>query len=144
MATGGVSIKLTGDKELQRKLKALQGKDQKKVVRKALRAGGKIILAESKRLVPVDSGRLKKSLKLRAAKGKRQTFGVQVMTGSREELGIDPNDKYYYPAAIELGIDQKRSRSYLRAAVKSKKRQFFAAFGREVAAGILRIARGKR
>ena len=58
-----IRIQLLGGKELDRQLKALDKKMGKKIVRSAVRKAAKPVLATVKSLVPVKSGRLKKSLK---------------------------------------------------------------------------------
>ena len=98
-----IDIAVIGDKELQRKLKALDEKMQKKIVRKALRQAAKPVLSAARLLCPENTGRLRASLKLKVRRQKRGVFGVEVITGTRQELGIRANDPYYYPAAVEFG-----------------------------------------
>jgi len=140
-----VDIRLLGDVELQRKLQRLPIVLQRKVVRESLRRGGKPVLEEAKRLVPADTGALKASIKLRATerggrKKRRGEFGVYVQTGTREELGISADAKYYYPAAVELGTDKMPARSYLRAAVDNKRAESIAIIAQEVGQRIEREA----
>jgi len=128
-----IDIAVIGDKELQRKLKALDIKMQKKIIHKALRAAAKPILAQSKATAPVLSGRLKKSLKLRARRARRGVFGVQVMTGTRQELGIPAGYPYYYPAAVEYGHARAPAHPFLRPALEANRQK-----GINIAANVIR------
>ena len=100
-AGGGVSgaVSLRGFAEFEKKLRALPGKVARKVVRQALREGAKIIQAEAKARVPVDSGKLKKSIKVRAAKSRKKgTAAVVVQTGQGDFKG-----ETFYGAFLEYG-----------------------------------------
>ena len=126
MPSQGIDIDMLGDKELARDFAALPFKVQKKLFRKSLRPGAKIVQARAKELVPVKTGRLKRSLKIRATRRARRVLGVQVLTGTREQLGISPDAKGYYPAALEYGYKTASGkvvpkRSYLRRAADEKK-----------------------
>jgi HK97 gp10 family phage protein len=73
-----VDVKLD-DRELQKALKRLELKLGKKVTMSAMRAGARVIKGRMAETVPVESGRLKKSLKIR----QRQTLeGVEVSVGT--------------------------------------------------------------
>ena len=137
-----VDISVLGDKKLMRQLRRLAGPAQKKVVRKALREGGRPVLASTQAKVPVKTGALKNSLKLRAIKYKsRDRFGVAVRTGTREQLGIDADDPYYYPMAVEVGTAKAPAHSYLRAGMDETREQAKGIITREIASGIIREAR---
>ena len=115
---------LHGERRVQRKFRSLERKTAKKLVRQSLRDGGRVVLAEAKNLAPVATGALRDSIKLRALKQKG-SFGVQVQTGTRSELGIDPGDEYYYPAAVEFGHpapgrEQAPAHPFLRPALDNK------------------------
>ena len=55
---------LTGDKEMQKAMRSLPAKIQKKVLRAAIRSGMGPALKESKRMIPVESGALRDSMKI--------------------------------------------------------------------------------
>lgn len=113
-----IDISIFGDKQLSAKLSAMVPKVQKKITRQALRQGAKRVRDEARRLAPVDSGALKKSLKVRAAKNlRRGSFGLSVLTGTRAELGISPEAKFYYPAVLEYGGRGHEAQPYLRPAM---------------------------
>lgn len=117
MADRFIDITLLGDKALQAKLDRIEQRVQKKIMRKALRDGGRPVLAAAKAKVRVDSGALKQGLKLRAVKRSRTTFGVYIRTPTRAELGIAEDDPGYYPAVIEYGAEDRRPLPYLRPAI---------------------------
>ena len=138
---GFIDISLIGDKVLQRKLKRLPIATQKKIVRKALREGGRPVLAAAQQNVPVRSGRTKASLKLRARKAKRGSFGVDVRTGTRAELGIPENDPSYYPFSVEYGHGNVAAQPFMRPAMDDNRDKALRIIGKELGAGILREAR---
>lgn len=108
-----IDISVFGDKELQAKLADLTPKVQRKIVRSALRQGAKRVRDEARRLAPVDTGALKKSIKVRAARNlRRGSFGIAILTGTRAELGISPEAKFYYPAVVEFGGRGHGGRGY--------------------------------
>ena len=96
MAKVGLSI--TGIKKIDRKLKKLDKEvtQSKKVLRRALREGTKIIQREAQARCPTDEGDLKKSLKVRA--GKRSRKHIRYVVISRSE-DLTP----FYSAFVEFG-----------------------------------------
>lgn len=91
-----LEAKFTGLKQLDEALQSLPDKLQRNVLRAALRAGGKPIADEAKRLVPVDSGRLQKSIKVtsRLVQG---TPTAKVSVGGRKK------GQPFYAHLIEFG-----------------------------------------
>jgi len=120
---------LLGDAELKRALDSLPKTLRNQAIRLALRQEAEPVRDLAKTLVSAQStrtGRLARSLKIRARRQRRGIIGVNILTGTREELGIPPNATGYYPAAIEFGWRQAKSgrhipqQSYMRAALKSR------------------------
>lgn len=68
-------ISLNGDKALVSKLDSLDKKDLSKVVRQATRKNSKIVQTETKNLAPVESGMLKKAVKVRSMKRQKGYVG---------------------------------------------------------------------
>jgi HK97 gp10 family phage protein len=114
---GAVNISLLGDKELQSRLDGLEPAVAKKIVRKAIRVIGNDIRNDARALAPVKTGALRRSIKVRAIRRSRGRMGVIVRTGTREELGIENDDKGYYPAVQEYGSETVPARPYLRPAL---------------------------
>jgi HK97 gp10 family phage protein len=73
----------------------------KKIIRKALRNGGKIVQKAAKANAPVKSGALKKAIKIRA--GKRVTGKQSVFIGTSDKAFVG---KMFYAAFIEFGHKQ--------------------------------------
>lgn len=135
-AKGAIDISILGVPELQKKLAALPWALQRKIMRKALRLAGKPVLATAKAMVPVDTGALKKGLKLRAIKrNSRGIIGVRVTTPSREALGLE-KDEAYYPAVLEFGIQGKPAHPYMRPAIETNRSKSLDIIKTEVAKGL--------
>jgi HK97 gp10 family phage protein len=95
-------IKIEGGAELERKLKALEANAAKKIMRKAVRAGGKPIMAKTKELAPVKTGLLKRSFKIRALKTrKRSSVGIKITTGVKAP----------HAHLVELGTVDRRTKA---------------------------------
>ena len=110
---------LLNDRALQRALKDLPEKLQKRALRQSLREKGKEIFKDAQKNAREISPRLARTMKLRAAKTKRRgNVGVVIFTGTREELNIPASDRYYWPAAQELGTKFLRPRAFMRRANK--------------------------
>lgn len=131
-----ISIEMLGAPELQAALKDLPIAVQRKIVRAALREAGRPMLSDAKTKVPVDTGKLRDSLKLRALKPKRGSFGVRIATGTRQELGIKADDPYYYPMAVETGTRKMSPRSFLRWAFQKNKTRALTIIKNFLARGI--------
>lgn len=92
--------------EVTRRLEQFDRKVRKKVVRKLVRDSGNIVLKQLKQDVPVQSGRLKRSLKQRL---KTRRWGIQSFMGAKwldeqPETGI-------YGYVVEFGKKKDRSRA---------------------------------
>jgi len=134
---------IVGDKKLQRILDKLPGVVQRKLVRKALRAGAKMVLASAKSKVPVDEGALKKGLKVKAMKRRKNRMGIVVEHPTRERLAALQKDKKkaeriltekgYYPAAVEYGAPHMAARPHLRPALNENRAPVVATFRQELA-----------
>lgn len=140
-----VDISLLGDKKLEKQLRKLPNRVEKKVVRQALRAGAKPILAAAKANVATmtapQTGRLAKGLQLRAIRRSRGRMGYRVATKPREFYGIEPDDKWFYPAVVEYGHPKAAARPFLRSAFDSHERSSFAIVKREIGVGVEREAK---
>lgn len=113
---------VTGFRELDDKLRAMEPKLQRKFVRGALRKGGKRLQQEAKRIIKSearDTGAFEQSIKVKALKRSRKRVGIQMLP-ERDKLfakyaakhdGKEPHpaksesEPFYYPAAIEFGTE---------------------------------------
>lgn len=87
---------------------------QKNVMVGAIRAGSNIVRDEARRLVPVDTGNLKKSIATIRRKGDKNTvqFSVTPSRGGR-------NDGWY-AHFLEFGTSKMSAKPFLRPALESK------------------------
>lgn len=109
----GTGIAITGDRELDRKLKGMEGKFKKKLSRKATRKAAKeIVLPAAKANAPVGTGDLRKSLVVRTIKRSRSRIGHQVQTKD----GFFKGDQFY-GAFHEFGTARMKARPFMRPAV---------------------------
>lgn len=113
------SVIVTGDKALDRKLASLEPRVQKKVGRKGLRAAGKLIQKHAKsnlsRNQNVDTGELRRGIRVRAAKRSRKRIGVEIMTTERRE-GRTVEGKRFGGAQLETGTKHVQAKPFLRPA----------------------------
>jgi len=111
MANKG-NVIVTGDKALDKTMATMEAKVQKKVARHAMRVAAKsIILPAAKRRVPVLSGALKRSLKVKAMKRSRSRIGVAVEAGDGFFKG-----EQYYSGMVEFGWKSAPAHPFLRPA----------------------------
>lgn len=152
MAVVGV-IRIEGASELERKLKQLEPKMSRKIVRKALRAGARPIQQQEKANIPAVANRehpagvWKRSIKIRSAKRSRRG-DIGIVIQSRQE---DFEGENFYGPFVELGHKTGRRGSpmrrqvpgkhYIRKAFETKKGAATAIISRELAAGIEAVAR---
>lgn len=114
-----IRLEMLGDKELDRAMRDLPLKVQRKYARKAAREAMRPVLQAAKAKAPVRTGRLRKGIRLRALKARRRgaVIGAVVITDTRQKMGIPPEDKGYYPAHVELGTSKMAAHPYLRPAL---------------------------
>ena len=94
-----MATRVTGDRELDRALGNLLPKYQKKVLRPGLRAAAKLIANDLESLTPEDTGQLVLSIRVRAKKRSRVSFGTNIIIGSEDVGGDSP----YYAFFVEFG-----------------------------------------
>lgn len=104
-----VSIDFKGAKSLDAAFRALTGPKQKKATRKGLRAGAKLIADRARELVPQPTGKLRRTIKVRAARRSRSSIGVNVVAGDEEtfagieyETANQPPQPFFRPAFDQL------------------------------------------
>lgn len=91
-------MKVIGAKEVERKLKELEPKLAKKVLKRGLRAGAKIVRKAAQSKAPIKTGGIKKGIKVRAGKTKKGFISIRVGVGNQWFTG--PN---FYAAFVEFG-----------------------------------------
>ena len=115
-ARDSIRIQVRGGASLSRKLNALANTEMKKIIRKALRSGAKVILPVARANAPVGAtGNLRKSIKIRAAKRSRRYVALNVTLGKRFFVGDE-----FYGAFQEFGWKTGKRGSVKRRAVAGK------------------------
>lgn len=110
------SVQMTGLRELGAALKELDSRVQKRIARSATSAGARVIANEAKRLVPVDTGNLKKNI--RTANLKPNQPGIQeTAVGVR----VKGKESPFYWTFLEFGTAKMAPKPFLRPAFESKK-----------------------
>jgi len=102
-----MAIKIKGAKKIEWMLKGLEPKLGRKVVRKALRSGAKVIqkraIGNAASMVGGEKGGdIAESIVVRAMKRKRHRYGVMAVIDPKASP-LFRSGKYYIPAAIEFG-----------------------------------------
>lgn len=124
------NLSITGADELIKALKKLSTNVATNVMVGAIRAGANTVRDEAKRLVPVKSGRLKKSIQTRRAKTRQKNtilFAVAPMTRTIHTLQDANGIKRYNYARIieegrkaEFGTSITRPQPFMRPAFETK------------------------
>jgi len=154
-----MTMDLEGDKALQRKLEQIEPKLQRKVIRQAVRATGKVVLPEAQAnaisMVGGDMGKLlKRHLGLRTyKKHRRGTYAMRIAISPEANDQLVHVSRWtgrsYIPAAIEYGHEapdgshvpaipfmRKAYVSHGRRAVDEGVKTLHAGVEREAAAGV--------
>ena len=136
-----IDIRVLGVPELSAAFNRMDEALQKKIMRKALKQGAAVVLPRAKQLVRRKSGKLAASLKVKFSTRKGR-MSAKIETGTREELGIKPDDKGYYPMSLETGHGNVPAYPYLRPALAEKEAEVLAQVKTTVAQGV--EAEGKK
>lgn len=131
----GVNITVLGAPAIQKALQELDIKIQKKIVKKAIGSAMPVVLNKAQDLCLVDTGKLQASLHIAFYKRGGKAVGAYVMTGTREELGIEDDDPHFYPAAVEYGHGNVAARPFLRPALIGSEGRVMAILADEIARG---------
>jgi len=137
----GAAIDLTGDKKLLRQLQAMGKAAGGKAIRDSSRGSLKIMHADAKRRAPVDTGTLRKNIKLRSGKRSRSRFQHYIAWSNRDKFGINPDAKGFYPAVQEYGSEHVTAQSHIRAARIAKGVQVETRHVRRLKTIVLKAAR---
>lgn len=147
-----IDISILGDKRLDKMLATLEPKVQKRVLRKTLRASTKRLKVEvvtrlaGPNVHPLDKRGTggwmaqQKKVAVKALKRSRGRMGYTLPFPTREALGISPDDKFFYPAAVEYGHPHAPAKAPIRTAVNSRTSLELSIIARETGKGIEREA----
>jgi HK97 gp10 family phage protein len=115
-----VKVVVSGTEDIYRCLRNFANNEAKKIMRKGMRDGAKVVAKEVKANVPVETGFLKSSIKVRARKKSTKSFGYRVVTSKK-----NAPDKKYYAAFLELGTKKLEAKHYFQNASDSKTQEAF-------------------
>jgi HK97 gp10 family phage protein len=139
-----LDVSVVGERKLARVFNRITATVQKKIMRKALRAGFRPVLASAReKAAAVDDPstpsdvmlRVSRLLKLRALKRSRRRIGVAIRTPSRDELGSFDYD-HYPPAHIEMGTSRTPPHPFMRDALHQNEPKTLGILKRELWRGI--------
>jgi len=109
---------ITGIKDIDRRLRTLEPRIQKKVVRQAMRRGMKLMADAVRSRVPIYTGLSRKAVKVRAVKKrKRSSIMIEVALSSKIMGTVKPSPKgaVFYPAVVEY-----KKHPFMRPAFQAK------------------------
>ena len=136
MAAVGIIFDWENHDEVNALLKAWPKKIANKIKRSAARKASKVVQTEAKKNVPVDTGLLKKLIKVRKhPKLKRGQIGFHV-TVSPSELMDKSNKRYPYYMAVEYGTKNMRATSFMKRSADAVRPRVNRLFLDEVRKGI--------
>ena len=146
----------TGFKELIDELANIDEKRVKPALRKSLRAGAKVVLEAAKDAVPEDTGALRASLNVRAAKKKKRSEVAYIVGAERGSLSgfrtraataeakaaakagrkAATKGTQFYAAFVELGTVHQAAQPYLRPALDENKQEVLDEIGSSIKASL--------
>ena len=127
------SFEVIGLNLIERKLKNMEPKLAKKIVRSSLRKAAKPVLQAAKANCPYLSGDLKKSLKVRALKKRKHSYAVGVSSSNKKHWY---KGDQFYAAFIEFGTNKMPARPFLRSAYDTQGERARKILINELKAGI--------
>lgn len=93
------SIRISGNKAIERACRELPARLAKKVIRQGLRAGAKVVQSDAQVHAPVDTGRTARAIKVRAGKSrKKNVITMAVIIGKGDYQGGT-----FYGAFVNFG-----------------------------------------
>jgi len=129
-----ITVDTKGLRKLNARMEKLDLSEQRLIMRKSLRKAWAPTLVTAKQGAPVDTGQLRRGLRLRAIKFKKKgVFGVSVMTPTREKLNIDPSSPWYYPGFVEYGTRHSSPNPFMRRAFVANQGRAVRDFARNIA-----------
>ena len=124
-----LKFEFTNGKIIEEALNQLPRKLKNKVLRKALRQGGNILLRKARAYAPVKTGALRRGIKLRIDLRGTPSAIINVRIPSRyRNKAKGAKGGPYYSTFIELGTRKMAARPFLRPAFDASKEQALAKF----------------
>lgn len=141
MAALKASVVIENQHVVERLLRDLGVKLERKIIRSAMRKGMKPMLDATKKNAPVDTGLMRKSLVVRALKNKPGRIALRIgfknVDAIVQKSSKDPKKKrWFYPAVVEYGGKNRTAHPFMRPAFDSNKQQSIDTINKEVRLGI--------
>jgi len=112
----GVSVQITGLKELEKKMIELGPKIGRKALKSALVAGAQVIKKEAQMLAPIKTGRLRRAMYIKTM-SKPNPFKENVIFGVRHGRKMSKRDlDAYYWTFLEFGTKFIKKVSFIQVA----------------------------
>lgn len=128
-----INFTVTGLAELSKKLKEMPVKLARNGLRAAVNAGAEVIRKDAVSRVPVDTGRLKKSIYKKQIREKSNNLQQTFFVGARNGKKYRQADKdAYYWRFLEFGTSKLPARPFLRPAFDARKNDAVDAIGRKL------------
>jgi HK97 gp10 family phage protein len=122
-----VKFQIEGLEELDKAVRKLPQNVQKRVLKGALRAGGRVIVKSAKQKVRKKTGTLRKSIHLKTGKSRD---GAKVFVATKPEA--------FYSHMVEFGTSKMQARPFLRPAFDETQEEVIKAIGAALAKGIIK------
>lgn len=108
-------FEVQGAEEVMKKLHDMAGAG-KKILRKSMRKGAKVIQKEAKANAPVGSSKmLKKNIKVKSGKRSRETITLNVQNAAGDYKG-----QTYYAAMVNFGTKYQEAQEFMDKAFETK------------------------
>lgn len=117
MARPRMTVKITGEPELIRKLKALSAAVAGQHLEAAAKIGAEVVREEASRRAPRRTGTLAGDI----------VAETTIQEGSRVEISVGPGKDAFYGLFLEVGTSKMAARPFLRPALDEKKGEVEAA-----------------
>ena len=120
MSTVNVTITLKGWDDLQKAFSEMEPKYARAALRKGIREGTKIVQRAAVAKVPVDTGALRRAIKVRGGSGqKRGDIRMVVLCGGKTLFA----GKNYYGGMVEYGTARQQAQPFIRLAFDEQVQQ---------------------
>lgn len=129
---GKLTFSIKGAREMEKLLLQLGPRLAAKAGDQSLRAGAKPIVDAAKRLVPVDTGKLRRSITARISRAYRANQRIILIGFTRPRSAI--------AHLVEFGTVKMRAQPFMRPALDTQAKNALTEMGRVLAVGIEKVA----
>lgn len=139
---------LTGFRELAAALRELGPRIAKNTLRRSVSAGAQVIRDDAKARAPVDTGEMRKDIKIKRERDVRgetsAKYSVFVLSGKKSRMSgrarnVD-KDSFFWKF-LEFGTSKMAAKSFMRPAFEANKEEAVKIIGEKLDEGIQKAAR---